>query len=112
MKTNPTRRGWRRRTREERAAVIGRYRTSGQTQRAFCQKEGIAVATLTFWLRQAREPKAGGPIGGGALVEVPACCAPSGEVVITLSDGVSVRAAAGTAVDWLSALIGALRCGA
>jgi transposase-like protein len=45
----------RRRTVEERCAIVERYLESGQTQRVFAQEAGISVSSLQSWLRQASE---------------------------------------------------------
>ena len=35
----------------ERALTLERYRTSGVTQRDFCEREGISISALQSWLR-------------------------------------------------------------
>ena len=56
-------------TTEERYAILERYRASGLSQVRFAEIEGIALATLTRWLRKERD---GGvnPEGAETPVEV------------------------------------------
>lgn len=42
-----------RRSASERAAVVAKYRESGQTRRAFAAAEGISRQTLGNWLAEA-----------------------------------------------------------
>lgn len=35
--------------------VIERYQASGQTQKAFCQSEAVALSTLQYWLARYRK---------------------------------------------------------
>jgi len=42
-----------RRSASERAAVVTKYRESGQTRRAFAAAEGISKETLRNWLAEA-----------------------------------------------------------
>jgi hypothetical protein len=46
------------RTARQWASLLRRYESSGLTQRAFCQRQGIALSTLTYHLRRNRR-KAG-----------------------------------------------------
>ena len=41
-------------TREEREAIVGAFRSSGMTQRAFAAREGVKYHTFAHWLREAR----------------------------------------------------------
>ena len=38
-----------------RLKMVERFRSSGMTQGAFCQAEGIPISTLSWWVRKARE---------------------------------------------------------
>ena len=42
---------------ERRREVCGEYRASGKTQKAFCEENGVALSTLTYWLRKERKAK-------------------------------------------------------
>jgi len=105
----PQRERKRRNSAQEKSLILAAYRQSGQTQQAFCQAQGICVATLATWLKRAREA---GPVGrAGGLVELPVTVRSSGEIVIEVGAGLNVRAPVGVSVAWLCELIGALRCG-
>ena len=43
----------------EREAIIGRYRASGLSQRAFCAREGVNYCSFQWWLSVMRRPSAG-----------------------------------------------------
>jgi hypothetical protein len=34
--------------------MVGRFRSSGLSRAAFCQREGVALSTLDWWLRRMR----------------------------------------------------------
>ena len=69
LSTAPHAKARRRFTTEERHAILERYRASGLSQVRFAEVEGIALATLTCWLRKERD---GGvkPEGAETPVEV------------------------------------------
>lgn len=99
-----------RRSAQEKSCLLSAYRESGQTQKVFCQGNGLSVATLSAWLKRARAMRPMiGPAGG--LMEVSVMGRSGGEVVIELEAGFSVRAPVGAPVAWLGELIKALRCG-
>ena len=100
----------RRRNAQEKSRILNAYPESGQTQKVFCQENGLSVATLATWLRRARGIPALGGSGIG-LLEVPVFGRAGGEVVIELGAGLSVRVPVGSPVAWLRELTGALRCG-
>ena len=89
---------------EERAALLAAYATSGLTQRAFAEREGVKYCTFTMWL--AKQRKAGpGPKVAFARVDLNGGrMAAAMEVV--LPDGVVVR---GNTVEQVLALVAQLR---
>ncbi len=48
------RRGFRKRSREEWAAIVAEYRASGLTQQAFAESAGVTVSSLARWLQTFR----------------------------------------------------------
>jgi transposase-like protein len=40
---------------QEKFAVIEKYLVSGQTQKMFCQTQGLAYSSFQFWLKKYRE---------------------------------------------------------
>jgi hypothetical protein len=52
----------------ERARILGSYERSGLTQPEVAAQHGIALSTLQRWLQQSR---AGRPMGGTDLIELP-----------------------------------------
>ena len=91
---------------EERAALLAAYETSGLTQRAFAEREGVKFCTLTTWL--ARHRREGGAKPKATFIEVRlngGRGAAALEVVV-LPDGLIVRGSDPTVVV---ALIGQLR---
>jgi hypothetical protein len=56
-------------TREHgRQEICRQFRASGLTRKAFCEKNGIGLSTLGFWLRKERSNKR--PATGTPLVSV------------------------------------------
>ncbi len=47
----------RRRSADEWAKIINRYRRSGLTQREFCEREGVSTGALQHWLYRAPKAK-------------------------------------------------------
>lgn len=46
------------RSKTERGAILAAFRASDAGQREFCLEHGVAVSTLQYWLRKAREADA------------------------------------------------------
>ena len=99
----------RHRSLDERRQWVGMYERSGQTLKAFCLENGLALSTLMLWRRQLREqPGADG--ANGRLVEVPMSvstrsCA---SVSVHLPRGVRLEVQSGTDAVWLAKIISAL----
>jgi hypothetical protein len=86
-----------RRSEADGRALLAAFADSGLTQKAFCEREGVALSTFQYWKRRLGQPPAA---SGGA--QEPASAAsvidlgtledrPSGwEVEIALGDGVSL----------------------
>ena len=95
---------------QEREALIAAYRSSGMTQRAFAQREGIKYGTLTSWLQGRRRAA---PLSNrmrfaqvAMLPDSTAPAVPPGELSVQLPDGTVVR---GTGAREIVELIRALR---
>lgn len=71
--------------REERNAVVERYRRSGQKQREFCESEGVAVSTLQYWLKRSREE------GAKFRAIEPPLRPPTSTIEVVFPDGTAVR---------------------
>lgn len=91
--------------------MLARYERSGLSQQAFCRRHGVALSTLQYWRRRARDAeKASAP----TFVEVPQRPDPlarrgSAEAVfIELASGVRLQVGVGTETQWLSGLLRAL----
>ena len=91
------------RSREERAALVRAYETSGLTQKAFAQREGVKYPTFVSWVQQARREAPAAPVGF-AEVALPRSEAP---VEVQLPDGTTIR---GTNVEAVAQLLQLLRC--
>lgn len=46
--------GKKRSSKRERGGILSQYRASGLTQREFAEREGVAISTLSYWLRRER----------------------------------------------------------
>ncbi|MDZ7787030.1 MAG: IS66 family insertion sequence element accessory protein TnpB [Halofilum sp. (in: g-proteobacteria)] len=85
--------GYVRRNESQWRAILSAFAGSGLSQKAFCQREGLAPSTFQYWKRRLAKDDAepaseAGPavIDLGALEERPA----GWEVEIALGDGVSL----------------------
>ena len=95
----------------ERRRLLTRYERSGLSQKAFCQRHGVALSTLQYWRRRARdtdqEPTP-------TFVEIPQVTGTAGvrsveaAVFIELPGGVRLEVPAGTDAQWLSGLLRAM----
>jgi transposase-like protein len=63
----------RKRSAEERERLLALFERSGQSQKRFCREHEVALSTMTFWRRQARQSARSRL--AGVLVEVPASVA-------------------------------------
>ena len=104
----------RKRSAEERARLLALFERGGQTHKQFCREHEVALSTMTFWLRQARQNARSR--SAGVLVEVPASAAvldsprgaarlSLGSVDIRLPNRVELSVSAGTDSAWVSQLL-------
>jgi transposase-like protein len=104
----------RKRNAEERARLLALFERSGQTHKQFCREHEVALSTMTFWLRQARQSARSR--SAGVLVEVPGSAAALdsprgvarvslGSVDIRLPNRVELSVSAGTDSAWVSQLL-------
>lgn len=91
--------------------MLARYERSGLSQQAFCRRHGVALSTLQYWRRRARQAdEASAP----TFVEVsqrpgtPARVRSVEAVFIEVSGGVRLEVGVGTDSQWLSGLLRAL----
>jgi hypothetical protein len=86
------------RNREERQRLLKEFEGSGQTRREFCERHGLAVATLDSWRRgRKRRPR---------LVEVAIAAPPSGAgFALILCNGRRIESSWGFAEADLARLI-------
>ena len=109
-KPSPKGRRIQRRGAAERRRLLDRYERSGLSQTAFCLRHDVALSTLQYWRRRARdtdqEPRR-------SFVEVPQVTGMSralaGEaVIVELPGGARLEVPAGTDTQWLSGLVRAM----
>lgn len=107
-------RALRKRSADERVQLLALFERSGQTQKQFCREHEVALSTMTFWLRQARQSARSR--SAGVLVEVPGSVATldlprgaallsPGSVDIRLPNRVELSVSAGTDSAWVSRLL-------
>ncbi len=90
------------------------FERSGLTRKAWCQRAGVAVATLDYWRARLRSLSAQ---PGQALVPIVVSEAPkdgtrlsgAGTVEIDLGGGVRMWADAGVGAQWLASVLRGLR---
>ena len=95
----------------ERRQLLDRYERSDLSQKSFCQRHGIALSTLQYWRRRARdtdqEPTP-------SFVEIPQvsgmarALSSEAAVVIELPGGVRFEVPTGTDAQWLGGLLRAM----
>ena len=110
-KPSPKGRRIQRRGVAERRQLLDRYERSGLSQKAFCQRHGVALSTLQYWRRRARdtdqEPTP-------SFVEMPQvsgmarALSSEAAVIIELPGGVRFEVPTGTDAQWLSGLLRAV----
>lgn len=96
-------------TAKEREELMAAYQSSGMTQRAFAQREGIKYSTFTSWIQGRRHATAVSRKPHFAEVAVltgSAAPVTSGELSVQLPDGTVLR---GTGVREMVELIRGLR---
>lgn len=112
--------GRRRTPAERRAELLAAYRTSGLTQSAFAQREGIRYSTFCTWAQAERRSgglppaqaggkrrrRVGAPAVRFAEVRLPAVPTPVPGLEVRLPDGTLLR---GSSAVELAALVRALR---
>ena len=91
--------------------MLARYERSGLAQKAFCLRHGVALSTLQYWRRRARD-KDQEPTP--SFVEIPQVSGIAGvrsveaAVFIELPGGVRLEVPVGTDAQWLSGLLRAM----
>jgi transposase-like protein len=71
-------------TAEERANMVQEFRSSDQTQRAFCRQHRIHPTTLGNWLRRSREQKP-------TFAEVSVAVQAPAPIEVDLPNGIQIR---------------------
>ena len=96
------------RTAAQMARLVARWRTSGGSRAAFARRHGVSGWSFWYWCRKLSEttPPRTAPMFVPVRV-TPEAEAPSIEIV--LSDGARVRVREGTPVEWVRAVVMALR---
>lgn len=110
-KPSPKGRRSHRRGAAERRQLLDRYERSGLTQKAFCLRHGVALSTLQYWRRRARDAD---QEPAPSFVEVPQVSgmgrglSVTAAVLIELPGGARLEVPAGTDAQWLSGVIRAM----
>src|SRR5438067_63265 len=110
-KPSPKGRRIQRRGVAERRQLLDRYERSGLSQTAFCLRHGVALSTLQYWRRHARDT---GQEPTPSFVEIPQvtgmarALSVESAVFIELPGGVRLEVPAGTDAQWLSGLVRAM----
>jgi hypothetical protein len=101
----------RRRTAEEKAALVAAYAQREVTQAEFCRQNGLSPATLAAWVRAGTDdgPRAA---GGGGFVELAPMGGFGGGVRVEAPGGLTLHIESGTDPFWAGRLLACLRCGA
>ena len=96
----------------QRAVWLERLAQSGQPVRTFAREHGLAESKVYRWLWAARQSASQSPEGASASFATLELSSPEPErwaAEVNLSPGRSVRLRAGVPVDWVRALVEALR---
>ena len=87
----------------EREEYVLRYRTSGLTQKQYCEEEGLSVATLGYWLKRARDQE---EQQVGSFVPIQPAARDNKDIEIIYPDGIKVRMNHSVDVEYIRALLG------
>lgn len=95
---------------DRRSHHVSRWHSSGLSRAAYCREHGLAYQPFLAWTKQAAiaDPKA-------AFIELPrpstavAESLPSPLPTIALPDGLMLRVAPGTDVEWIGRVVAAVR---
>ncbi len=87
----------------EREALVKAYETSGLTQRAFAEREGVKYCTFTAWLGRHRQGKRKGAF---AQLDLGPASRLAAGIEVVMPDGVLVRGHDG---EQIAALVAKLR---
>lgn len=68
-------------------AVVASYRSSGLTQRIFCEREGIKLPTFSYWFRRVSQDNS----ASGSFVEVTSHPITAEGLEVVFPNGVIVR---------------------
>lgn len=92
---------------EQKDKLIEAFEASGQTQRAFCHEQGIAIPTLSSWLRKRRF--GGSTPAGFRPVRLIGGDSGTGGAVIRLADGTEIKLPTGSTIEEIVYLVKRLR---
>lgn len=104
IETKRDERGRRIRTANERKALVKAYQSSGLTQRAFAEREGIKYTTFVAWVQDAKRAE---PKTSGGFTELALPGRPVAPLEVQLADGTLVR---GGNAEEVARLIQLIRC--
>lgn len=104
IETKRDERGRQIRTTTEREALVKAYQSSGLTQRAFADREGIKYTTFVAWVQDA---KRAAPKTSGGFTELTLPGRPAAPLEVQLADGTLVR---GGNAEEIARLIQLIRC--
>ena len=96
------------RTAAQMARLVTRWRKSGESRAAFARRHGVSGWSFWYWCRKLSETA---PAQTAVPLFVPVRVTPEAEasIEIVLSDGARVRVREGTSVEWVRAVVMALR---
>ena len=98
-----------RRSREAWRAIVAGYRTSGLTAEVFARRQRVNVATLRWWCTQLRADAPAKAIAPVRFVPVGPARPTLARAFVELQAGdLALRFEAGTDVEYLASLVGAL----
>ena len=86
---------------------IGEWQCSGQSQRVFCARHGLALSTFQWWRMRLRRTTLGAPASG--FVPLPLIEPARAAVQIELRSGTRIRLEGEAAIRVLDALVGRVK---
>ena len=104
IETKRDERGRQMRAASERKALVEAYQSSGLTQRAFAEREGIKYTTFVAWVQEA---KRAAPKRSGGFTELTLPGRTGAPLEVQLADGTLVR---GGSAEEIARLIQLIRC--
>ena len=91
--------------------ILTEYEGSGQTQREFCERAGLSLATFGLWRRRIGKTGQRACVAKSRMIEVALGVPEDAGVVLEGGGGWALRLPSGVSPKWVAEVLRELRCG-